>query len=125
MRNTRRLCCIILSTLGREVMVRRPCVFGEDGWPLHADPFEVKAGQTITLTTRTDVEATGTLLPVTYPQLHNMAQEGDTIYIGRWVEQWFCVVLAASYMLKVKAATSPAQAHHASNLLAPEQHSIM
>jgi len=40
-------------------------------------------GQVLTLTTRQEVEASETLLPVTYPHLHNMCQEGDTIYIGR------------------------------------------
>lgn len=83
MSNTRKLCAVVLSTLGREVMVRRPCICGEDGWPAHADPFEVKAGQSITITTRTDVQASDSILPVTYPLLHNMCQPGDTIYIGR------------------------------------------
>lgn len=83
MANTKKLCAVILSTLGREVMVRRPCVIGDDGWPAHPDPFNIMAGQTITLTTRQDVEATTTVLPVTYPQLHQMCEEGDTIYIGR------------------------------------------
>lgn len=32
-----------------------------------------------------DAEATDTVLPVTYPQLHNMVEPGDTIYIGRSV----------------------------------------
>jgi hypothetical protein len=35
MANTKKLCAVILDTLGREVMVRRPCVFGPDGWPAH------------------------------------------------------------------------------------------
>lgn len=37
----------------------------------------------VTLTTRQDVEATNTVLPVTYPYLHQMCEEGDIIYIGR------------------------------------------
>jgi hypothetical protein len=39
--------------------------------------------QAITLTTRPDVEATADVWPVTYPHLHSMVEEGDTIYIGR------------------------------------------
>ncbi|KAF6256488.1 Pyruvate/Phosphoenolpyruvate kinase-like domain-containing protein [Scenedesmus sp. NREL 46B-D3] len=40
---------------------------------------------TVTLTTRADVEATADVWPVTYPHLHSMAEEGDTIYIGRYL----------------------------------------
>ena len=35
MSRTKKLCAVIVDTLGREVMVRRPCVFGTDGWPAH------------------------------------------------------------------------------------------
>lgn len=35
MTRTKKLCAVIVDTLGREVMVRRPCVFGADGWPAH------------------------------------------------------------------------------------------
>jgi len=35
MTRTKKLCAVIVDTLGREVMVRRPCVFGPDGWPAH------------------------------------------------------------------------------------------
>jgi hypothetical protein len=35
MSRTKKLCAVIIDTLGREVMVRRPCVFGQDGWPAH------------------------------------------------------------------------------------------
>eukprot|EP00775_Hariotina_reticulata_P009310 gene9310-9475_t len=83
--NTRKLCAVVLETLGREILVRRPCVFDEDGWPAHPSPLTITQGQVLTLTTRQDVEASETLLPVTYPHLHNMCQEGDTIYIGRYL----------------------------------------
>jgi hypothetical protein len=33
-------------------------------------------GETITLTTRPDVEASDKVLPVTYPKLHNMCEPG-------------------------------------------------
>lgn len=35
MARTKKLCAVVVDTLGREVMVRRPCVFGPDGWPAH------------------------------------------------------------------------------------------
>jgi hypothetical protein len=35
MSRTKKLCAVVVDTLGREVMVRRPCVLGEDGWPAH------------------------------------------------------------------------------------------
>lgn len=47
MSRTKKLCAVIVDTLGREVMVRRPCVIAEDGWPahpgvLHAAPCSVR-----------------------------------------------------------------------------------
>jgi hypothetical protein len=40
MTRTKKLCAVIIDTLGREVMVRRPCVFGTDGWPAHAGQWQ-------------------------------------------------------------------------------------
>jgi hypothetical protein len=45
------------------------------------------------ITTRQDVEASPTVLPVTYPMLHNMVKQGDTIYIGRCVSYYLFVHL--------------------------------
>lgn len=85
MRRTRRLCAVVLDTLGREVMVRRPFRIDPDGWPNQiGQEIPVKAGDKLTLTTR-DVEATGTLLPVTYPGLAAMMEAGDNVYIGRYL----------------------------------------
>lgn len=86
MMRTKKLCAIMLDTLGREMMVRRPCEIGEDGWPSHPNPIEISAGQTITLTTREDAESTADVFPLTYPHFHSMVQVGDTIYIGRCAE---------------------------------------
>ena len=53
MRKTRKLCAIMLDTLGREVMIRRPFRIDPGGWPNQAgQEIEIKMGQTITLTTR-------------------------------------------------------------------------
>lgn len=44
------------------------------------------------------MEATDSVLPVTYPQLHNMVEPGDTIYIGRYL---VCGSDSASLYLEV------------------------
>lgn len=41
MTRTKKLCAVIVDTLGREVMVRRPCVFGPDGWPAHPGDYSL------------------------------------------------------------------------------------
>eukprot|EP00877_Chromochloris_zofingiensis_P009758 jgi/Chrzof1/5035/Cz15g09100.t1_PYK1[v5.2] len=85
MRKTRKLCAIVLDTLGREVMIRRPFRLEPDGWPNQAgQEIEIKLGQVLTLTTR-DVEATDTILPVTYHKFADMMEPGDNIYIGRYL----------------------------------------
>ncbi|GBF87464.1 pyruvate kinase [Raphidocelis subcapitata] len=85
MRRTRKLCAIMLDTLGREVMIRRPFRIDDDGWPTQAgQEIEVKAGQRLTLTTR-DLDCTSTELPVTYPRFADMAEPGDDIYLGRYL----------------------------------------
>jgi pyruvate kinase len=53
MRKTRKLCAIMLDTLGREVMIRRPFRIDPGGWPNQAgQEIEIKTGQMITLTTQ-------------------------------------------------------------------------
>eukprot|EP00775_Hariotina_reticulata_P003154 gene3154-3431_t len=85
MRQTRKLCAIVLDTLGREVMIRRPFRIEADGWPNQAgQEITVKMGRTLTLTTR-DVECTDTLLPVTYSKFAGMMEVGDTLYVGRYL----------------------------------------
>lgn len=85
MKKSRKLCAIVLDTLGREVMIRRPFRIEADGWPNQAgQEILVKMGQTLTLTTR-DVECTDTLLPVTYPKFAGMMEAGDTLYVGRYL----------------------------------------
>lgn len=45
MRDSRKLCCTMVDTLGRELMIRRPVKIDEDGWPIHGESFNVVAGQ--------------------------------------------------------------------------------
>eukprot|EP00877_Chromochloris_zofingiensis_P009130 jgi/Chrzof1/4470/Cz14g14130.t1_PYK3[v5.2] len=96
--NRKKLCAVIIDTLGREVMVKRPYTIGDDGWTSHGSPVHVAAGQIVTLTTRDDVEATDDIWPVTYPNLHAMAETGDTIYVGRYL---VCGADSASLYLNV------------------------
>lgn len=85
MKKSRKLCAIVLDTLGREVMIRRPFRIEADGWPNQAgQEILVKMGQNLTLTTR-DVECTDTVLPVTYPKFAGMMEPGDTLYVGRYL----------------------------------------
>ncbi|GFH20820.1 pyruvate kinase, partial [Haematococcus lacustris] len=57
----------------------------ENGWPVHDGEFDIKAGQTVTLTTRLDVATSASVLPLTYDKFNEMAQKGDTIYVGRYL----------------------------------------
>ncbi|KAI8472796.1 MAG: pyruvate kinase [Monoraphidium minutum] len=85
MRKTRKLCAIMLDTLGREVMIRRPFRIDPDGWPNQAgQEIEVKGGQKLTLTTR-DVECSATVFPITYPRFAEMMEPGDNVYLGRYL----------------------------------------
>ncbi|MEW5318442.1 MAG: hypothetical protein WDW38_009663, partial [Sanguina aurantia] len=42
MKRVRRLCAVMVDTLGREIMVRRPFSLNEFGWPVHETAFAVK-----------------------------------------------------------------------------------
>eukprot|EP00983_Pelagomonas_calceolata_P046799 1140339-Pelagomonas_calceolata.AAC.6 len=48
------------------VQTHMQCQLDERGWPVHAGAIEVKQGQHLVLTTRTDVEASENVLPITY-----------------------------------------------------------
>lgn len=71
---------------------------GEDGWPIHEESFTVTAGQQVIITTRTDVDASGSVLPITYSKFTEMAVKGDTVYIGRYL---VCGADSASLYLEV------------------------
>ena len=66
---TKRLCAIMLDTLGREIFIRREVDIGADGWPKHGKEVEVSAGGTITLTVDEAAVQTDTLFPVNYKNL--------------------------------------------------------
>lgn len=85
MRRTRRLCAVMLDSLGREIMVRRKYGVDENGWPGIFDQLKIAAGQTVTFTTDTECECTNSVFPVTYPKFPAMCQPGDSIFVGRYL----------------------------------------
>lgn len=85
MRRTRRLCAVMLDSLGREIMVRRKYGVDENGWPGIFEQLEIEAGQRITITNDPNAECTNTVFPVTYPKFPAMCQEGDSIFVGRYL----------------------------------------
>jgi pyruvate kinase len=85
MRRTRRLCAVMLDSLGREIMIRRKYGVDENGWPGIFDQLEIESGQRITITTDPNAECTNTVFPVTYPKFPAMCQEGDSIFVGRYL----------------------------------------
>ena len=66
---TKRLCAIMLDTLGREIFVRRQVEIGPDNWPKHGEEIHVPAGGTITLTVDESATQTDTVFPVNYSNL--------------------------------------------------------
>mmetsp|Transcript_7041 Transcript_7041/g.11978 ORF Transcript_7041/g.11978 Transcript_7041/m.11978 type:complete len:775 (-) Transcript_7041:276-2600(-) len=86
-KEARKLCAVIVDTLGRELMIRRPVNIDESGWPVHEPGFEVTAGQQVTITTRLDAEccANPCVLPITYEGFTDMVRAGDNMYVGRYL----------------------------------------
>lgn len=85
MRRTRRLCAVILDTLGRELMIKRKYGVDENGWPGIFEQITIKSGQTVTITTDPAAECTNSVFPITYPKFPHMCQPGDSIFIGRYL----------------------------------------
>lgn len=82
-KQTRRLCAVLLDTLGRELMIRRSYTLDEQGWPKHEGVFDVKRGAEVVVTTDINAVASSSCLPITYPNFHNLVNVGDTLFIGR------------------------------------------
>lgn len=83
-RRTKRLCGIMVDTLGREIFVKRDVELDPHGWPYSGSEMHFKKGEQIVLTTR-DTTAQHNLLPVTYEGLPDMCEPGDHIFIGRYL----------------------------------------
>jgi pyruvate kinase len=85
MRRTRRLCAVMLDTLGRELMIRRKYGVDENGWPGIFEQLNVKQGQTVTITSDPSAECSDSVFPVTYSKFPAMCQPGDNIFVGRYL----------------------------------------
>lgn len=46
-KRTHKLCAVMVDTLGREIVVQRPSTRGPDGWPVHEECVDVKAGDKV------------------------------------------------------------------------------
>jgi hypothetical protein len=66
---SKRLCAVMLDTLGREVFVKRDVEVGPDGWPTHGKEVAVPMGGSITLTVDESAVQTDTVFPVNYKDL--------------------------------------------------------
>ena len=69
MLKTRRLCAVMLDTLGREVFVRRSADVTEDGWLTQKGEVEVARGGKVTLTVDENAKQTNKIFPVNYNRL--------------------------------------------------------
>jgi len=85
MRRTRRLCAVMLDTLGRELMIRRKYGVDENGWPGIFEQLSVQQGGTVTITADPNAECSDSVFPVTYSKFPAMCQPGDNIFIGRYL----------------------------------------
>mmetsp|Transcript_32734 Transcript_32734/g.92845 ORF Transcript_32734/g.92845 Transcript_32734/m.92845 type:complete len:644 (-) Transcript_32734:207-2138(-) len=84
-RLTKRLCAIMVDTLGREIYVKRVFELDASGWPVSREVLKFVKGDRIILTTEEGSEATSEVLPVTYSGFPDMCQSGDEIFIGRYL----------------------------------------
>lgn len=87
MRKTRKLCAVMVDTIGRELVINRENKLDERGWPVHeGQPIQVSAGDKITITTRElECNAEDGVLPISYPRFAGMVQKGDTIFLARYL----------------------------------------
>ncbi|KAG2439721.1 hypothetical protein HYH02_010599 [Chlamydomonas schloesseri] len=76
MRNTKRLCCTMLDTMGPEIIVlNRP-----------EAPISLNAGQTLTLTCDKSVAASASVLPISYPSLAGTGlAPGSQVFVGQYL----------------------------------------
>ncbi|KXZ54190.1 hypothetical protein GPECTOR_5g285 [Gonium pectorale] len=76
MRNTKRLCCTMLDTMGPEIIVLNR--------PEH--PISLTAGQTLTLTCNKSAAASATCLPISYPSLAGTGlAPGSQVFVGQYL----------------------------------------
>ncbi|GLC42008.1 hypothetical protein PLESTF_000110500 [Pleodorina starrii] len=76
MRNTKRLCCTMLDTMGPEIIVlNRP-----------EAPITLNAGQSLTLTCNKSASASANVLPISYPSLAGTGlAPGSQVFVGQYL----------------------------------------
>ena len=75
MKNTKKLCAIIMDTKGPEVTVANPS----------GDKIAIKAGDEITLTNDSSAPTSSTNLPVNYPHLAEHVKPGVQVFVGQYL----------------------------------------
>lgn len=108
-RKTRRLCAIIIDTLGREMFVRRSYRLDETGWPAHDQPIVISQGQQITMTVDPKAECTRTLFPVGFSGFVDLCQPGDQLVLGRYLASG---AETSSLYLQVRFSTLSSKRSH-------------
>lgn len=98
-KKTRRLCAVLLDTLGRELMIRRSYTLDERGWPKHEAALDVRRNAEVIVTTDLNAVASSNCFPITYPNFHNLVNVGDTLFIGRYGEHFSVIPTLASSKL--------------------------
>ncbi|KDD72880.1 hypothetical protein H632_c2782p0, partial [Helicosporidium sp. ATCC 50920] len=91
MRRTKRLCAVMLDTMGREIMVvrapsapaaepsRSESTFGR------FEALQVESGSQVTLSLDPSAPCTPSQLPVSYAGLGSMVRRGDSLFVGRYL----------------------------------------
>jgi pyruvate kinase len=74
-KNTRRLCAIMLDTVGPELQVVNPS----------NEPINLTQGDKILLTPDKKVVASSKILPMNYPELSYAIKPGDEIFVGQYL----------------------------------------
>ncbi|KAF5832362.1 pyruvate kinase [Dunaliella salina] len=97
MERSHKLCAVMVDTLGREVMIRRPFSQDSNGWPVHHDCFTILKDEEVKLvTTKTSRALNGVqdgkgpgaqmrTATVTYEGLPSIVQPDDIVYVGRYL----------------------------------------
>lgn len=97
MQKSKKLCCSMVDVQGRELLIRR-VLNDTPNWDVHEEPFTIMGGESVTLTTRTDLDGSNSMLWISYDGFPAMCMPGDTVYIGRYL---VCGAESASLYLQV------------------------
>jgi pyruvate kinase len=74
-KNTRRLCAVMLDTVGPELYVTNS----------NEHPIELLEGASLVLTADRKIQASAEVLPINYDGLASVVKKGDTIFLGQYL----------------------------------------